>query len=207
MGRGFGKGVKMRALGAAAMLLAGAVAAGAVPFGDDLYESSVTIHSTCMGIQGFIVASLGAAMGYSAAYLPLLQPGIKSDDIASISGVYNGNSSWRVVITSMNDFHMVPDVQNNKGFRYSLRLSGASSESDMEDAVVGYVLDSNVDPDPTNDAIWTNHYGHGGHLVVNGEARVAEYQALLNLEVYGGQQFAYDGYSDLITVTFMDGGY
>ena len=197
----------MRAFAAAAMLLAGAVTAGAEPFGDDPYQSSITIHSTCMGVQGFIVASLGAAMGYSSAYIPLLEAGIKKDDIASISGVYNGNDSWRVVITSMNDFHMVPDVQNNEGFRYSLRLSGSSTEGELEDQLIGYELADNVDPDPTNDGNWTNHYGHGGHLVVNGAARVAEYQALLNLEVYGGQQFAYDGYSDLITVTFLDGGY
>ena len=197
----------MRALATMTALMLGAVTARAEPFGDDFYQDTVTIHSICAGVQGFVVSSLGSAMGYSSVFLPLLEAGVKQDDIASISGVYNGNSSWRVLISSENDFRMMPAVQNNTGFRYLLRLTGGSSEGEIEDAWLGHILGPDSEPDPTNDALWNSNVGQGGHLVVNGADRVAEYQALLNLEIYGGQQFAFDSYSDVITVTFMDGGY
>ena len=194
------------------------VAAVAVSFAGtagafSLSTAELTVHSNVAGISGFVVAALGPALNYEATRFSLAAAGRNSADIASVSGIYNGATSWRVGVTSTNGFFLKPTTNpdSNVGFRYAIDWAGEHSqevingEGFIGTTTLGHSLNPNMPADPEAGSSWTSLNTTGAEQSIkNGKAQMAEYTSTLTAVVYGGQQWTMDNYEDAIQVTFSN---
>ena len=179
----------------------------------ELSTATLTVHSNVAGISGFVVAALGPALNFTATRFSLAAAGRNSADIASISGIYNGATSWNVAVESKNDFYLLPTSSDltNVGFRYAIDWEGQHSQEGGSIPKVGtnhmgHYLNPNMPADPNNTDSWTSktHVDDLTQRVENGAAQMAEYTSTLTAIVHGGQQWAMADYEDSITVTFKN---
>ena len=174
----------------------------------DLDQDEFVIHSNVSALQGFSISALGPALDYEATRLELAPQGLQISDIATISGVFNGNWLWIVRVTSDNNWLLQSEIGQNLGHRYAVKWYDHGGEDQLwpnDVTVMGYLLKPNKKPDPDDLGAWKASKLNGGMQVIqNMQSRpISEYYATMRMYVQGAQQWQQGLYEDVLTVEIM----